>query len=62
MLETAKPIQNESTPGCYVRLSLVSLQPTRSNHTIQSIQNESTPGCHVRLALGDFQPTRNSIL
>ena len=24
-------IQNESTPGCYVRLSLLSLQPTRSN-------------------------------
>ena len=28
----------ESTPGCYVR-SLLSLRPTRSNHTIQSIQN-----------------------
>ena len=27
-----QPIQNESTPGCYVRLSLLSLQPTRSNH------------------------------
>ena len=24
-------IQNESTPGCYVRLSLLRLQPTRSN-------------------------------
>ena len=29
----------------------ISLQPNRSNHTIQSIQNESTPGCYVRLSL-----------
>ena len=48
---TVQSIQNESTPGCYVRLSLLSLQPTRSNHTVQSIQNESTPGCYVRLSL-----------
>ena len=29
----------------------ISLQPTRSNHTVQSIQDESTPGCYVRLSL-----------
>ena len=29
----------------------ISLQPTRSNHTVQSIQNESTSGCFVRLSL-----------
>ena len=29
----------------------ISLQPTRSNHTVQSIQNERTPGCYVRLSL-----------
>ena len=29
----------------------ISLQQTRSNHTVQSIQNESTPGCYVRLSL-----------
>ena len=109
---TVQSIQNESTPGCYVRLSLlslshlhpthlpranqikphysinpewkypwllclvamlgclfwvspisvqhISLQPTRSNHTIQSIQNESTPGCYVRLyllSLSHLRPT-----
>ena len=86
---TVQSILNESTPGCYVRLSLwvssrpdqttpfnqsrmkvplgamlgclfwvspisvqhISLQPNRSNHTVQSIQNESTPGCYVRLSL-----------
>ena len=103
---TVQSIQNESTPGCYVRLSLlslshlrpthlppanqikphhsinpewkypwlvamlgclfwvspisvqhISLQPTRSNHTIQSIQNESTPGCYVRLYLLSLSPS-----